>query len=56
LVDWGLVGPEDYSAKDYAKFRYLLFSDETPREELEEICMTLAHLPTEVKMVYWFIR
>jgi len=42
-----IQNPEDYSAKHYAKFRYLLFSDETPREELEDICMTLAHLPTE---------
>jgi len=27
-----IQNPEDYSAKHYAKFRYLLFSDETPRE------------------------
>ncbi|MBU0713118.1 hypothetical protein KKA87_14535, partial [bacterium] len=42
-----IQNPEDYGAKHYAKFRYLLFSDETSREELEEICMTLAHLPTD---------
>jgi len=42
-----IQNPEDYSEKDYQRFRYLLTSDDTPVEELEEICMTLAHLPTE---------
>ncbi len=42
-----IQNPADFSAKDYQKFRYLLFSDDTSKEELEEICMTLAHLPTK---------
>jgi len=42
-----IQNPEDYSEKDYQRFRYLLFSDDTPQEELEDICMTLAHLPTK---------
>ena len=42
-----IQNPADYSAKDYQKFRYLLFSDDTSKEEMEEICMTLAHLPTK---------
>ncbi|MBN2244974.1 MAG: hypothetical protein JW755_03925, partial [Candidatus Aminicenantes bacterium] len=42
-----IQNPEDYSEKDYQRFNYLLLSDDTPKEELEEICMTLAHLPTK---------
>jgi len=42
-----IQNPEDYGPKQYAKFRYLLFAEETPRAMLEEICMTLAHLPTD---------
>lgn len=42
-----IQNPEDFSAEDYARFRYLLTSDDTPTEQLEDICMTLAHLPTE---------
>lgn len=39
--------PEDYQGSDYHEFRSKLFSDDTPLSELEEICMTLAHLPTK---------
>ncbi|HEU19088.1 MAG TPA: hypothetical protein ENO00_06865 [Deltaproteobacteria bacterium] len=42
-----IQNPEDFNEKDYQHFRYLLTSDDTPAEELEKICMTLAHLPTE---------
>ena len=39
--------PEDYNDKDYQEFHDKLFSSSTPKSELEEICMTLAHLPTK---------
>ncbi|MCD6205062.1 MAG: hypothetical protein J7L22_05315 [Candidatus Marinimicrobia bacterium] len=39
--------PEDFSEKDYQYFRYKLFSDDATKEELEDICMSLVHLPTE---------
>ncbi|MDD5766545.1 MAG: hypothetical protein PHW79_09915 [Candidatus Marinimicrobia bacterium] len=42
-----IQNPKDYSEKDYQRFDYLLFSDDTPQKELEEICMMLAHLPTK---------
>ncbi len=39
--------PKNYSEKDYKKFEYQLFSEETDTEELKDIVMTLAHLPTK---------
>ena len=39
--------PKNYSEMHYKYFEAKLFSQETTREELEEICMTLAHLPTK---------
>ncbi len=42
-----IQNPDDYSDKDYKKWEYLLLDEETPRKELQEIVMTLAHLPTE---------
>lgn len=42
-----LQNPENFSEKDYQKFEYLLFSEDTPTKVLEEIVMTLAHLPTK---------
>ena len=39
--------PKQYGKTDYEKFEYRLSSAETPVEELEEIVMTLAHLPTK---------
>jgi len=42
-----IQNPDDYTDKDYQKWEYLLLDPETKREELEEIVMTLAHLPTE---------
>jgi hypothetical protein len=39
--------PEDYSDEDMMAFAERLFSPLTPTEELERICMLLAHLPTE---------
>ena len=39
--------PEKFSEKDYQKFEYLLFAEDTPLEKREEIVMTLAHLPTK---------
>ncbi len=38
---------DDYTDKDYQKWEYLLLDPDTNRKELEEIVMTLAHLPTE---------
>jgi hypothetical protein len=38
--------PQNYDAMDYQNFERRLFAPDTPRELLEEICMTLAHLPT----------
>jgi len=40
-----IQNPEDYGDGDYAKFEMKLFSPYTERSELEEICMTLAHIP-----------
>ncbi len=42
-----IQNPEDYTDKDYLKWEYLLLDPDTSRGELEEIVMTLAHLPTE---------
>lgn len=39
--------PENFSDKDYKKWDYLLFDDETSSEQLKDIVMTLAHLPTQ---------
>lgn len=39
--------PEDYQDADYDEFEMKLFSQFTSVEQLEEICMTLAHLPTK---------
>ncbi len=39
--------PEDYTDKDYNMFEMKLFSQFTSVEQLEDICMTLAHLPTK---------
>lgn len=39
--------PKNFKEKDYKKFEYLLFADDTPTEMLKEIVMTLAHLPTK---------
>lgn len=39
--------PKKYSEKDYEKFEYQLFAEDTPTEILKEIVMTLAHLPTK---------
>ena len=38
---------QKYSEKDYEKFEYQLFSEDTPTEILEDIVMTLAHLPAK---------
>lgn len=38
--------PQDFQDDDYNEFERKLFSENTPVEDLEEICMTLAHLPT----------
>lgn len=39
--------PQDYQNEDYKTFEQKLFSELTPVSELQEICMTLAHLPTK---------
>jgi hypothetical protein len=39
--------PEDYSDEEMMAFATRLFGPTTPVDELERICMTLAHLPTE---------
>ena len=39
--------PDNFSDKDYERWEYLLMDEETTGEELQEIVMTLAHLPTE---------
>lgn len=39
--------PEDFSDKDYKKFHDILFSPSSRVDELEKICMLLAHLPTK---------
>jgi hypothetical protein len=39
--------PKKYSKKDYEKFEYQLFAEDTPTEILKDIVMTLAHLPTK---------
>jgi len=39
--------PKKYSKKDYDKFEYLLFAEDTSTDVLKDIIMTLAHLPTK---------
>ena len=39
--------PDNYTDKDYQKWEYLLLDPETSQDELEDIVMTLAHLPTK---------
>ncbi|QTA87741.1 hypothetical protein [Desulfonema magnum] len=39
--------PEDYTEADYMEFERKLFSPLVQKSELEDICMTLAHLPTK---------
>ena len=42
-----IQNPDEYTEEDYIVFEKKLFSFSTPTSELEDICMTLAHLPTE---------
>nr|MBC8385824.1 hypothetical protein [Candidatus Cloacimonadota bacterium] len=42
-----IQNPENYSEAHYKFYETKLFSAETSSEELEDICMTLAHLPTK---------
>ena len=42
-----IQNPDDYDADDYREYENLLLSPYTQVEKLEEICMTLAHLPTK---------
>jgi hypothetical protein len=42
-----IQNPAHYTEEDYMEFRAKLFSPVTPVSELEDICMTLAHLPTK---------
>ena len=39
--------PKNYSEMHYKYFETKLFSKDTTKEELEDICMTLGHLPTK---------
>ena len=39
--------PKNFSEAHYKFFEIKLFSAETSKEELEDICMTLGHLPTK---------
>lgn len=39
--------PDDYTPEDMMRMAEALFAPSTPVAELERICMTLAHLPTE---------
>jgi len=41
-----IQNPKEFSDKDYKEFHYKLMDEYTSTEELKEICMTLAHLPT----------
>ena len=42
-----IQNPEEYTDQDYDTFEMKLFSQFTSVEQLEDICMTLAHLPTK---------
>ena len=39
--------PDDYSEKEYQLFEEILYSRKSSSKELEDVCMTLAHLPTK---------
>lgn len=39
--------PDAFDVVDYKNFERRLFADDTKKSDLERICMTLAHLPTE---------
>ncbi len=39
--------PKKYTERDYKKFEYLLFANDTSAEVVQDIVMTLAHLPTK---------
>lgn len=41
-----IQNPEEYSGENYQTYERQLFDPTTPKETLENICMTLAHLPT----------
>lgn len=41
-----IQNPENYSQAHYLFFETKLFDSKTKKEELEKICMTLAHIPT----------
>ncbi len=42
-----IQNPDKFSEAHYRYFEVKLLSKETTKEELEDICMTLAHLPTK---------
>ncbi|MDM8519309.1 hypothetical protein QUF64_04625 [Anaerolineales bacterium HSG6] len=42
-----IQNPDEYDEEDYKRFQRELFSPLTSQQQLEEICMTLAHLPTK---------
>ena len=42
-----IQNPKKFSEAHYRYFEAKLFSKETSKEELEDICMTLGHLPTK---------
>ena len=46
-----IQNPDDYGPEDYLIFERKLFSPHTNVEDLEEICMTLAHLSTKKAQV-----
>lgn len=41
-----IQNPQDYTPEDYQTYERQLFDPATSKETLENICMTLAHLPT----------
>lgn len=42
-----IQNPDGYNDNDYTKWEVALFDENTPKEQLEEIVMTLAHLPSK---------
>lgn len=42
-----IQNPKNFSEAHYKFFEIKLFSEKTSKEELEDICMTLGHLPTK---------
>lgn len=42
-----IQNPDDFNDQDYKRWDYLLFDEQTDQEQLKEIVMTLAHLPTQ---------